>query len=136
MLWESVYLPYKNTFQYFAMRVQSWKDFSTLLQLENNCYENANNFNIYFMLITTNLMARVITEFCFLLDMSVKIKTINSPFVSIMSEVRYVLMFMTSGTALCLLLNNYKSDKFFWWQRQLVISNYSLAKNIINNACG
>ena len=29
-----------------------------------------------------------------------------SSFVSIMSEVRYVLMFMTSGTALCPLLNN------------------------------
>ena len=64
-------------------------------------------------IITIKLPARVIIEFCFLLDVSVQIKTINSPFVSIMSEVRYVLMFMTWGTALCLLLNNYKSDKFF-----------------------
>ena len=65
------------------------------------------------MLITIKLLARVIIELCFLLDMSVQIKTINSPFVSIMSEVRYVLMFMTPGPGLCLLLNNYKSDKFF-----------------------
>ena len=65
------------------------------------------------MLITIKMLARVIIELCFLLDMSVQIKTINSPFVSIMSEVRYILMFMTPGTGLCLLLNNYKSDKFF-----------------------
>lgn len=49
---------------------------------------------------------QIISKGYIALSLPCQTATTFSSFVSIMSEVRYVLMFMTSGTALCPLLNN------------------------------
>ena len=125
----------------------NWKLFFNDLSFSGNkdSWENANKINIYLFQFHAN-------HYPLAIDCSIK------KFNQIISE-GYIVTSMSNGnnffffcvnnesSEVCFDVYDFRdsfvsvtkqleSDKFFWWQRQLVISNYSLARNIINNACG